>query len=54
MEKFKRHWEILHNWQLLFPFFGIIILGYTAFKIANSILKDYGLLITIIASAVIL
>jgi hypothetical protein len=54
MEKFKRHWEILHNWQLLFPFFGIIILGYTAFKIANSILTDYGLLIIIIASTVIL
>lgn len=54
MEKFKRQWEILHNWQLLFPFFGIIILGYTAFKIAKSILKDYGLLSIIIASAVIL
>ena len=50
MEKFKKHWEIQHNWQLLFPFFGLIILGYSAFKIANAFLEDYGITITIITS----
>ncbi|WP_179338873.1 DUF6787 family protein [Winogradskyella ludwigii] len=53
MEKFKKQWEIQHNWQLLFPFFGLLILGYSAFKIANAIVKDYGLLVTIIISIVI-
>jgi hypothetical protein len=52
MEKFKSRWEIQHNWQLLFPFFGIIILGYSAFKIANAFLKDYQLIFIIIASII--
>ncbi|WP_179315320.1 DUF6787 family protein [Winogradskyella undariae] len=50
MEKFKKHWEIQHNWQLLFPFFGLIILAYSAFKIANAFLDNYGITVTIIAS----
>jgi len=53
MENFKKHWEIQHNWQLLFPFFGIIILGYSAFKIASAFLMDYGIVLTLIASVVI-
>ncbi|QNK77816.1 hypothetical protein H7F37_01620 [Winogradskyella sp. PAMC22761] len=50
MEKFKKHWEIQHNWQLLFPFFGLIILAYSAFKITNAFLDNYGITVTIIAS----
>ena len=53
MEKFKKHWEIQHNWQLLFPFFGITILGYSAFKITNAFIKAYGLTITLIVSVVV-
>ncbi|WP_178988031.1 DUF6787 family protein [Winogradskyella schleiferi] len=53
MEKFKKHWEIQHNWQLLFPFFGIVVLGYSAFKMSNAILKDYNLVFNIISSLVI-
>lgn len=53
MEKFKKYWEIQHNWQLLFPFFGILILGYSAFKISNAILGDYNLIFKIVASIVI-
>ena len=53
MEKFKKHWEIQHNWQLLFPFFGILILGYSAFKISNAILQDYNFILKIISSIVI-
>jgi hypothetical protein len=54
MEKFKTHWEIQHNWQLLFPFLGIITLGYSAFKIANAFLKNHGMLLILIAAFVIL
>ncbi len=54
MEKFKKHWEIQNNWQLLFPFFGMIILGYSAFKIASAFLKDYGIVLTSILAVVIL
>lgn len=50
MEKFKKHWEIQHNWQLLFPFFGILILGYSAFKISNALLQDYNLVLKIAAT----
>jgi hypothetical protein len=53
MEKFKKHWEIQHNWQLLFPFFGLIILGYSAFKISYAFLKDYNLVFIVIVSIVI-
>ncbi|MEZ4797793.1 MAG: DUF6787 family protein [Flavobacteriaceae bacterium] len=35
MQKFKTRWEIQHNWQLLFPFLGIIALLYSSYKIAG-------------------
>lgn len=53
MRKFKKHWEIQHNWQLLFPFFGLVILAYSAFKISNAFVSDYGLILIIIASILI-
>lgn len=53
MEKFKRHWEIEHNWQLLFPFFGLVILAYSAFKIANSLLKSYEIVSIAMASMIL-
>lgn len=53
MEKFKKHWEIQQNWQLIFPLLGILILGYSAFKIANAFLSDYGLYIVIPVSLVL-
>ena len=52
MEKFKKHWEIQHNWQLVFPFFGVLILGYSAFKISNVLFKSYGLVLTSIGAAI--
>ena len=42
MDKFKKLWEIQRNWQLLFPFFGLIILAYSAYKIADALFKTYG------------
>lgn len=53
MKKFKTDWEIQHNWQLLFPFLGLVGLGYSAFKIAYAFLKDYTIVYTIIASIII-
>ncbi len=53
MEKFKKHWEIQDNWQLLFPFFGVVILGYSSFKISNSFLKDFGLVLVLIVSIIV-
>ena len=41
METFKKQWQITKNWQLVFPILGIIILVYSAFKIANAIATDW-------------
>ncbi|SFN68356.1 hypothetical protein SAMN04487989_102415 [Bizionia echini] len=35
MEKFKKSWEIQHNWQLLFPIIGILGLLYSCYKLAK-------------------
>lgn len=40
MKKFKEHWEITKNWQLLYPIFGTIALLYTGFKLATLIIQD--------------
>lgn len=53
MERFKKQWEIKHNWQLLFPFFGIVILAYSAFRISKSLFNDVGNILTIVISVVI-
>ncbi|MFK2820224.1 DUF6787 family protein [Flavobacteriaceae sp. LMIT009] len=34
MRKFKDRWEIKQNWQLLFPFLGILFLLYSCYKLA--------------------
>ncbi|MBT8394113.1 MAG: hypothetical protein KJN66_04595 [Bacteroidia bacterium] len=39
MKKFKKNWEISKNWQLLFPFLGLLGLLYTAYKISLAIFK---------------
>lgn len=53
MEKLKRHWEIEHNWQLLFPILGSIILGYSSFKLSFIFLKDTNIIFNILLSSVI-
>ena len=35
MKNFKTQWEIKSNWQLIFPFLGIIGLVYSSYKISN-------------------
>lgn len=37
MQNFKQQWQITHNWQLIFPFLGIVGLLYSSFKLARLI-----------------
>ena len=53
MKKFKKRCDITQNWQLLFPLFGLLSLGYTSYKISNTIVSDFGL-ITIILLTIVL
>ena len=53
MKNFKKHWEIKHNWQLIFPIIGIIGLLYSGYKLALIFTKEYHLIVTIIASLLI-
>lgn len=46
MKKFKDHWEISNNWQLVFPFLGILILMYSSFKLANLFLQNFHITFT--------
>lgn len=40
MQKFKQHWQISKNWQLLYPAVGILVLLYSAYKLSVLIFKD--------------
>ena len=51
METFKKTWEIQKNWQLIFPLIGVLGLIYSSYKLANVILKDFNIYITIAATA---
>ena len=50
MKKFKEHWEIQENWQLIFPLIGLILLGYSAFKLATLVTGNSSPSVTILAS----
>lgn len=41
MTSFKERWEIKHNWQLTFPFLGILSLIYTAYLISKNIIRSF-------------
>lgn len=53
MNTFKDKWEITQNWQLLFPFIGLIGLGYSAYKLAYLITKSFPTVVTIIFSVIV-
>ena len=52
MKKFKEHWEITKNWQLLFPLLGMIGLVYSAYKLVN-IFKFESLYLVIAATLIV-
>ena len=47
MEQFKARWQINKNWQLIFPILGVLILGYSDFKIAKALAIEWHLAFTI-------
>ncbi|MFK7982224.1 MAG: DUF6787 family protein [Saprospiraceae bacterium] len=50
MKEFKKRWEIQENWQLLFPLLGLILLGYSAFKLAALATGNFSAGVTILVS----
>jgi hypothetical protein len=48
MEKFKERWEIQQNWQLLFPFLGLIVLGYSSYKLSVGLFQKFDIVIVLI------
>lgn len=53
MDNFKKSWQIQHNWQLLFPVLGILILSYSSYRLADLIVGNINLFLVLIASIVI-
>ncbi len=53
MEKFKKHWEIKENWQLLFPFLGLLILLYSAYKLIRVFFQEQDILFVIVCSLIL-
>ncbi|MCK8480674.1 DUF6787 family protein [Psychroserpens algicola] len=53
LKNFKSNWDIHQNWQLLFPFLGVIGLLYSAYKLALLFTKAYALYITIVLALII-
>ena len=47
MQNFKERWEIQHNWQLIFPFLGILGLLYSSFKLAKILTNNVNLFVTV-------
>jgi len=56
MKKFKERWEIEKNWQLLFPFLGIITLLYCSYRLASLFFdrKDSSKLLFLVILSIIL
>ncbi|MGC1205799.1 MAG: DUF6787 family protein [Flavobacteriaceae bacterium] len=53
MKKFKENWEINSNWQLIFPFLGLIGLGYSSYKLSYAFLKSFGEVFIVLLSVII-
>ncbi|MBT8245281.1 MAG: hypothetical protein HKP48_01090 [Winogradskyella sp.] len=50
MENFKKRWEITENWQLLFPFLGVLGLGYSSYRLGYLFYDTSGLTLSILLS----
>ncbi len=53
MDKFKKNWQIQHNWQLLFPFMGIVGLIYAAYKLSTLFLNEFHVLFSSLITLVL-
>lgn len=50
MQKFKNNWQIQANWQLIFPFLGILLLCYSSYKLANVIASNFHIAVILLIS----
>ncbi|APY09803.1 hypothetical protein BWZ22_00435 [Seonamhaeicola sp. S2-3] len=53
MKKLKERWEIYKNYQLIFPFLGIIGLAYSSFRLSLVFLKEQHIALIIALSAIL-
>lgn len=53
MKKLKDRWDIKQNWQMLFPIVGIVVLGYSAYKLSLVFLKDVNITFNVLLSFLI-
>jgi len=53
MQKFKKQWEIQHNWQLLFPILGLLGLIYSSYKLSLLFTDSTNYFITAIITIII-
>ena len=53
MKKFKEHWNIEQNWQLLFPFLGLLVLTYSSYKLANALFNNSDFLWILLLAVVV-
>lgn len=53
MKKFKEKWEIQENWQLIFPFFGLLALIYSSYKIVDAFLSFLSIWIVFLATVLL-
>lgn len=53
MQKFKERWQIQQNWQLIFPFLGIVGIVYSSFKFAKILTKDVNFFLSISVALVL-
>ncbi|WP_299128780.1 DUF6787 family protein [uncultured Winogradskyella sp.] len=53
MKKFKEHWEIQQNWQLIFPILGLVGLAYSCFRLANVLFGQSNIYIRVLVAVVL-
>jgi len=47
MQNFKEHWQIERNWQLIFPFIGIVGLLYSSYKLTKIFTEGFNIFLTV-------
>ncbi|MDG5491928.1 DUF6787 family protein [Psychroserpens sp. SPM9] len=50
LDHFKSRWDIQQNWQLLFPVFGLLGLGYSAYKLAYLLTNSLPQIVTVLSA----
>jgi hypothetical protein len=53
VKKFKKRWDIQNNWQLLFPFLGVIILAYSSYKLSLLFIKEVNIIFNLLISSIL-